>query len=91
MASSDELVRRGQILGRIDNTGNSNAPHLHFHIVQAGSLEDVTLLQTNPVPYVIDGFEWRGKYNGRGLITETGREMRSPEIPLDGDVITFLP
>jgi len=40
---------------------------------------------------VIDGFEWRGKYNGRGLITETGREMRSPEIPMDGDVITFLP
>jgi len=40
---------------------------------------------------VIDEFEWRGKDNGKGSVRETRREMRSSKIPLDGDVITFLP
>jgi murein DD-endopeptidase MepM/ murein hydrolase activator NlpD len=27
-----DRVRRGQVLGLLGNSGNSNAPHLHFHI-----------------------------------------------------------
>lgn len=29
-----ERVKKGQVLGRIGNTGNSDAPHLHLHISQ---------------------------------------------------------
>lgn len=28
-----ELVKRGQVLGRLGNSGNSAGPHLHFHVV----------------------------------------------------------
>lgn len=30
-----DRVRRGQIIGRLGNSGNSTAPHLHFHLTDA--------------------------------------------------------
>jgi murein DD-endopeptidase MepM/ murein hydrolase activator NlpD len=84
-------VKRGQILGRIGNSGNSDAPHLHFHVAEAGLLTDVVTGQTNPIPYVLEKFEWRGEYNGKGLVSYSHREMRSSEIPLDQDIIRFMP
>ena len=30
-----DRVRQGQIIGRLGNSGNSSAPHLHFHITDA--------------------------------------------------------
>jgi hypothetical protein len=32
-----DRVRRGQVLGLLGNSGNSDAPHLHFHISNGGS------------------------------------------------------
>ena len=46
-----DRVRRGQVLGLLGNSGNSDAPHLHFHISDANSLESEGL------PYVFDSFE----------------------------------
>jgi murein DD-endopeptidase MepM/ murein hydrolase activator NlpD len=46
-----DRVRRGQVLGLLGNTGNSDAPHLHFHISDGVSLESEGL------PYVFDSFE----------------------------------
>jgi len=70
-------VRRGQILGRIGNSGNSDAPHLHFHVGQAAVLTDVVTGQTKPIPYVFEKFELRGKYTGKGPVPDSQREMRS--------------
>ena len=88
---SDTVVRRGQVLGRIGNTGNSDAPHLHFHVVQKGSLEDVSVLQTSPIPYVFDRFERRGKYSGKGAVSDTLHDVRSLEMPLENDIVAFQP
>ena len=44
-------MRRGQPLGLVGNTGNSSAPHLHFHVVDGPSP-----LASNGRPYVIDSF-----------------------------------
>jgi len=50
-----DKVRRGQVLGLVGNSGNSDAPHLHFHIMDGPSP-----LASNGLPYVIDTFEVTG-------------------------------
>ncbi len=84
-------VRRGQVIGRLGNSGNSDAPHLHFHVTQGPSIESIVSAQTNPIPYVIDRFEWRGVYGGKGAVAAKASVIRSAEIPLDGDIVRFLP
>ena len=49
-------VRKGQKLAALGNTGNSNAPHLHFQLMNGPSI-----LQADGLPYVIDGFTYDGQ------------------------------
>lgn len=44
-------VKRGDILGKVGNTGNSQAPHLHLHVMDGPSP-----LLSNGIPYVFDSF-----------------------------------
>ena len=46
-----DRVQRGQVLGKVGNTGNSVAPHLHFHVMD-GPLP----VDANGLPYAIDSF-----------------------------------
>lgn len=48
-------VRTGQVLGLLDNSGNTTAPHLHFGI-QDGS----DILTSNSLPFEIDQFRFQG-------------------------------
>jgi murein DD-endopeptidase MepM/ murein hydrolase activator NlpD len=50
-----DRVRVGQVLGLLGNSGNSNAPHLHFQISDRPSL-----LLSEGVPFVIDSFVHEG-------------------------------
>jgi murein DD-endopeptidase MepM/ murein hydrolase activator NlpD len=50
-----DRVRRGQVLGKVGNSGNSVAPHLHFHVMDGPSP-----LASNGLPYRIDDFEVSG-------------------------------
>ncbi|MBD1872770.1 M23 family metallopeptidase [Nodosilinea sp. FACHB-131] len=43
-----ESVKQGQVLGLLGNTGNTSAPHLHFHLM------DGPTLASNGLPYTID-------------------------------------
>ena len=46
-----DKVRRGDQLGEVGNTGNSQAPHLHLHV-----MDGVSPLASNGLPYVFDSF-----------------------------------
>ena len=49
-----DLVHRGDVLGGLGNSGNSTAPHLHFHVARGlGGLD------TEGVPYVFERFTAR--------------------------------
>ncbi|MEV7415452.1 M23 family metallopeptidase [Streptomyces sp. NPDC089919] len=51
-----DKVTKGQKIADLGNTGNSNAPHLHFQLMNAPSL-----LGADAVPYVIDRFTYQGQ------------------------------
>jgi hypothetical protein len=66
-------VSRGDEIGQIGNTGNSSAPHLHFHVMDGPSP-----LASNGLPYVIDSFTVTGK----GESTEDFDAVENTETPL---------
>lgn len=50
-AKPGDKVKRGDRLGKVGNSGNSQAPHLHLHVMDGPSP-----LQSNGLPYVVDDF-----------------------------------
>lgn len=53
-------VKRGQLLGKLGNSGNTSAPHLHFHLMDGPSV-----LGSQGIPYEIDAFTLAGEVPGQ--------------------------
>ena len=51
-----DRVHKGDVIARLGNTGNANASHLHFHIMNGPSV-----LGGSGIPYVIDSFGYQGQ------------------------------
>jgi hypothetical protein len=87
-----QKVKVGQTLGLLGNSGNSNAPHLHFHI-----MDSPHPLASNGVPYRFSKFTVEGKLTNLSGIEagETAKidrvdlGKRSAELPLNNEVIAF--
>jgi hypothetical protein len=89
-----QQVKAGQILGLLGNTGNSTAPHLHFHLMDSPSP-----LNSNGIPYVFRHFTSVGTgYAGDEDALEEGKAARIDsrlagdhvnQLPLDNEVVTF--
>ncbi|HRO58545.1 MAG TPA: M23 family metallopeptidase [Burkholderiaceae bacterium] len=88
-----DRVTRGQVLGEVGNTGNTSAPHLHFHVMDSPSV-----LGSSGLPYVIDRFGHAGQVPpalavqfdrswSSALFAEPAR--REKQFPLDLSVIDF--
>ncbi len=51
-----DQVKRGQVLGKVGNSGNTSSPHLHFHIMSGPAI-----FGSDGLPYAIDRFELAGQ------------------------------
>src|SRR5262245_29576688 len=88
-----DRVRRGQVLGLLGNSGNSDAPHLHFHVCDANSP-----LGCEGLPYVLKTFEVLGTVEsvddvlgGKPWKAAHAPESHRLEIPLENAMVRFTP
>lgn len=94
-----DFVKRGQHIGNLGNSGNTDAPHLHFHV-----MDSPAPLNSNGLPYVFDSWAYQGKLVGGSLeeingnlmagnpaeVDTTGNGgMRKNELSLTNDIIGF--
>jgi murein DD-endopeptidase MepM/ murein hydrolase activator NlpD len=71
-----DKVRRGQVIGLVGNSGNSNAPHLHFHLIDGNSP-----LEAEGLPYLFESFEVQ--------TAPTVWEARRNQLPLQNARVRF--
>ena len=92
-------VQAGDQVGLLGNTGNSSAPHLHFHIIAGPSP-----VGSDGLPYVLDSFLLAGVADGseaqfdaalsEGEASFPSRSELDPvehenELPLDNTILNF--
>jgi hypothetical protein len=88
-----DKVKAGQVLGLLGNSGNTDSPHLHFHIMDGPSP-----LLSNGIPYVFNFFTGEGRLTDEdplfkgGVVTIDKDALAGPhenELPLADQVIAF--
>ena len=86
-----DRVAAGDVVGLLGNSGNSDGPHLHFHVVDRASP-----LAAEGLPFVFDRFTLLAIEDDLeqyliGDPWEPGANptVRRAEMPLDGAVVTF--
>jgi hypothetical protein len=94
--SVGDRVKRGRVLAKLGNTGNTSGPHLHFHLMEGASV-----LCSNGIPYTIDSFAMTGQISLTDFANATGVEgdwskgifpapsPRHNQYPMDANIVTF--
>jgi murein DD-endopeptidase len=84
-------VKRGQRIAQLGNSGQSDAPHLHLHIMDAPSP-----LAAEGLPLVFDSFELLGHIpsltvltNGTGWKASAPASLLKNEMPIENAVVAF--
>jgi len=81
-------VTRGQVLGVIGNSGNSDGPHLHFHVTEAPDAAAAPL-RGEGVPWLLDAFSVVNHdpelVSQKALLSAMGAHRNA--LPVEGDVI----
>ena len=92
-----DYVTRGQVIGLVGNTGNTSAPHLHFHMMSGPST-----FGSNGIPYMIYEYDLIGRAtsieafdeaeaNGTPLeiVPVTSPGIHKDDLPLDVRIVNF--
>ncbi|MDQ2699540.1 MAG: M23 family metallopeptidase, partial [Actinomycetota bacterium] len=91
-----QQLERGEVIALLGNTGNTDSPHLHFHI-----MDSPLPLASNGLPFRIDEFEYEGRVvseadllaafgTGGPLPLDTGEAgPRKAQSPLFLDVMGY--
>jgi hypothetical protein len=91
-----DRIRQGQIIGLLGNSGNTDAPHLHFHIMDSPSP-----LDSNGLPFEFISFEIQGRVSSAEALDAGLKGMKVPvdrsagpsshhhQMPLVLDVMNF--
>jgi murein DD-endopeptidase MepM/ murein hydrolase activator NlpD len=86
-----QTIRRGQVLGRLGNSGNTNGPHLHFNVTN-----DPSPATAEGLPFVFDAFESLATTTAaqaigaeRSPVLRFSPMKRGTALPLDGVVVRF--
>lgn len=92
-----DTVHKGDVLGLVGNTGNSVAPHLHLHVMDAPSP-----VVSEGLPYLVDSFTITGRTvstaafddaeaNGTPLQLVPGLQptTHTDQMPLDQAILTY--
>lgn len=87
-----DRVRRGTVLGRLGQSGNANAPHLHLQVSNAATFEEAEGL-----PFVFQNFDLTGSVQIGDVLDlavkvplgTTLQKSCRQQLPLDGNVIVF--
>ena len=84
-------IRRGDVVGKLGNSGNTNAPHLHFNVTDGPSPETA-----QGVPYVFDGFDVAGMTTADQVLGVKASNpppatavRRQRALPLDDAIVQF--
>lgn len=94
---SGDTVKRGEVIGLVGNSGNSVAPHLHLHVMDAASP-----LAAQGLPYLYDRFTTTGQVASTEdfdaaeatgvplvLIADTSTRDHTDQMVLDQNIVTF--
>jgi hypothetical protein len=85
-----QRVRRGHLLGRLGNSGNTNGAHVHFNVLNGPRMSEAEGL-----PYVFDAFVVRGTTTADSVFGDD--PPTSPDqsqsirraLPLNGTIVEF--
>ncbi len=98
LVKTGDRVRKGQVIGELGNTGNANASHSHFHLMNGPSV-----LGSSGLPYIIDSFDYQGHISAQQLYDAdyylTGNffgpdrlpspQHRTDQLPLAWSIVDF--
>ncbi|BBY44738.1 peptidase M23 [Mycolicibacterium celeriflavum] len=91
-----DRLTAGQVIGHVGNTGNSSAPHLHFHVMSSPDP-----LGSNGLPFVFDEFRLDARLadddaidalfdgDAAALAPEFTARDEKAAMPLELDVVTY--
>jgi hypothetical protein len=79
-----DRVRPGQVLGLLGNSGNSDAPHLHFQITDGPSF-----LDSEGLPYLLPSFVEEGGGPDFKFKPASSPTPWRNQLPVDGMVVRF--
>ena len=80
-----EKVKKGNVIGRLGNSGSTFEPHLHFQLMR-GPLP----LSFDNVPWEIDHFTLIGSVTLDGVVSDPAAGPRTNELPLADTVNNFV-